>query len=56
MWSVPLSTTSHLIFAGGMTIYIIIGLYFEEKDLVRDFGAQYINYMKQVKRLIPFIH
>ncbi|MGX5173283.1 methyltransferase family protein [Aliikangiella sp. IMCC44653] len=56
MWSVPLSTVSHIMFAGGMSIYIVVGLYFEERDLVRDFGDDYLNYMARVKRLIPFVH
>jgi methanethiol S-methyltransferase len=56
MWAVPLSTSSHLMFAGGMTIYILVGLYFEERDLIREFGHDYLEYMKRVKRLIPFIH
>lgn len=55
MWSVPVSTVSHLFFAGGMTLYIFVGLYFEEKDLLRDFGATYKDYMRRVKKLIPFI-
>lgn len=41
MWAVPVSTTSHLLFAGGMTIYIFIGLYFEEKRFnTRDWYPQ----------------
>ncbi len=56
MWSVPLSTTSHFMFASGMTLYIAVGLYFEEIDLIRDFGTAYLDYMKRVKRLIPFVH
>jgi protein-S-isoprenylcysteine O-methyltransferase Ste14 len=55
MWAVPVSTLSHLFFAGGMTLYIFIGLYFEEKDLQREFGDTYKDYMARVKRLIPFI-
>tara|TARA_R110001592_G_scaffold58801_2_gene177994 strand:+ start:707 stop:1444 length:738 start_codon:yes stop_codon:yes gene_type:complete len=55
MWAVPVSTLSHLLFAGGMTLYIFIGLYFEEKDLQREFGETYKDYMARVKRLIPFI-
>lgn len=55
MWAVPVSTVSHLFFAGSMTLYILVGLYFEEKDLVREFGATYLDYMKRVKRLIPFV-
>ena len=55
VWSVPLSTVSHLVFAAGISIYIFIGLYFEEKDLISEFGDTYLEYMKQVKRVIPFI-
>jgi protein-S-isoprenylcysteine O-methyltransferase Ste14 len=56
MWAVPVATTSHALFALSMTVYIFIGLYFEEKDLNREFGEQYKNYQQRVKRLIPFIH
>ncbi|MDF1643301.1 MAG: isoprenylcysteine carboxylmethyltransferase family protein [Pseudomonadales bacterium] len=55
MWALPASTTSHLLFAGGITIYIFVGLYFEEKDLVQEFGGSYVKYMKRVKRVIPFV-
>ncbi|MFT7186531.1 MAG: protein-S-isoprenylcysteine O-methyltransferase Ste14 [Pseudohongiellaceae bacterium] len=55
MWTVPVSTVSHLFFVGGMTLYIFVGLYFEEKDLLREFGVSYKDYMARVKRIIPFI-
>jgi protein-S-isoprenylcysteine O-methyltransferase Ste14 len=55
MWAVPLSTTSHLVFATGISVYIFVGLYFEEKDLIQEFGEIYLEYMKRVKRVIPFI-
>jgi len=55
MWAVPVATTSHLFFAGGMTVYIVVGLYFEEKDLIREFGQTYRDYMLKVKRVIPFL-
>ena len=55
MWFVPTATASHLFFATGITIYIFIGLYFEEQSLIRSFGDDYRNYKKRVKKLIPFI-
>ena len=55
IWAVPISTASHLVFAAGMSIYVFIGLHFEEKDLIQEFGETYQNYMKRVKRVIPFI-
>jgi protein-S-isoprenylcysteine O-methyltransferase Ste14 len=36
-----------------ITIYTLIGLDFEEKKLIREFGNDYIEYMKKVPRLIP---
>lgn len=55
VWAVPTSTTSHLVFAAGISAYIFIGLYFEEKDLIAEFGQTYLDYMDRVKRVIPFI-
>lgn len=56
VWAVPLSTTSHLVFAVGISVYIFIGLHFEEKDLIREFGETYLDYMQRVKRVIPFVY
>jgi protein-S-isoprenylcysteine O-methyltransferase Ste14 len=36
-----------------MTIYILIGLYFEERDLVRHFGDAYREYQRTTPMLIP---
>jgi protein-S-isoprenylcysteine O-methyltransferase Ste14 len=55
VWAVPISTASHLVFATGISTYIFVGLYFEEKDLVKEFGETYLAYIKRVKRVIPFI-
>ena len=55
IWAVPVATLSHVFFAAGITLYIFVGLYFEEQDLVREFGSEYRGYMRRVKRLIPFI-
>lgn len=52
-WSTPEMTGGHLVFSGGMTIYIIIGVYFEEKALTRQFGKKYKNYRSRVPKFIP---
>ena len=36
-------------------IYIDIGSYFEEKTLIRKFGASYINFQSKTNKFIPFI-
>jgi protein-S-isoprenylcysteine O-methyltransferase Ste14 len=36
-----------------MTLYVFIGLYFEEKDLVATLGQDYENYRKRVRMILP---
>lgn len=55
IWFTPLMTVGHLIFAIGMSIYILIGVYHEEKDLVKLFGTRYSNYRMQTARFFPNI-
>jgi methanethiol S-methyltransferase len=44
---------SSLITALALTVYIRIGIYFEEKKLVEQFGKAYQDYQKKVPMLIP---
>ena len=53
IWAAPTMTLSHLLFAVGMTAYILIGIQFEEKDLLKQFGRKYAAYRKRVPMLIP---
>jgi protein-S-isoprenylcysteine O-methyltransferase Ste14 len=53
MWLQAHMTVGQLLLCLGMTVYVFIGLYFEEKDLVREFGNRYKAYMHQVPRLFP---
>lgn len=53
LWSTPTMSWSHLFLAFGMTVYVLIGLYFEERDLVRDLGEDYADYRRRVPQLIP---
>ncbi len=53
LWISPDMTFSKLVFAANMSIYIFIGVYFEEKDLSRRFGAQYDDYRQRVPMVLP---
>ncbi|MET0052068.1 MAG: isoprenylcysteine carboxylmethyltransferase family protein [Candidatus Thiodiazotropha sp.] len=53
IWFTPVMTVGHLLFALGMSSYILIGVYHEEKDLVRAFGERYIRYMRTTARFFP---
>ena len=52
-WSVPTMTAGRLLFALGLTAYILIGIAFEERDLLRLFGERYRTYQEQVGMLFP---
>ena len=53
IWATPDMTLGHLMFSVFMTGYILIGTYFEEQDLVRNFGGKYIMYRNSVPKVIP---
>lgn len=53
IWLSPVMTTSLLALNFGLTAYIYIGSFFEERRLVREFGQTYELYQKEVPRLIP---
>lgn len=52
-WATPMMTVGHLLFAMGMTVYILIALRYEERDLLREHGEQYRQYQNRVPMLVP---
>ena len=55
-WSVPMMTLGHLVFSLGMTVYVVIGMYFEEKGLARELGETYTSYQQETKKIIPNVY
>ncbi len=52
-WFTPVMNVTHLFFAVLMTLYVLLGIYWEEKDLIRDFGDTYREYKQKVPMFFP---
>jgi protein-S-isoprenylcysteine O-methyltransferase Ste14 len=53
IWSTTVITVDRLLFNVIWTIWIFLGTWFEEKDLVRFFGQDYMVYQQQTPMIIP---
>lgn len=52
-WATPTMTSAHLVFAVTTTIYILMAIQWEEKDLVAIDGQAYEDYQQKVPMLVP---
>lgn len=53
MLATPDMTVGRAVLAVGMIVYILIGLYYEERDLMAEFGDTYRDYKARVGGLLP---
>jgi protein-S-isoprenylcysteine O-methyltransferase Ste14 len=53
IWLTPSVSQNSLTVYIGATLYILIGTYFEERKLLRDFGEAYAQYKRRTPMIIP---
>jgi protein-S-isoprenylcysteine O-methyltransferase Ste14 len=53
LWFSPSFTVNSLAFALGATSYILVGMIFEERKLVAEYGQVYQDYQKKTPALVP---
>ncbi len=57
VWPTPVMTGTRLVFALTSTVYLMLAVPFEERDLRKVFGAAYADYARRVRwRMLPFIY
>jgi len=52
-WATPEMTAGHLLLAVGVSVYMLIAIRYEERDLVGLFGKDYEDYRAEVGMLAP---
>lgn len=56
IWLIPIMTWNLLALITGLTAYIFIGVIFEERKLVKEFGEEYTEYRSHTPMLVPGLH
>jgi methanethiol S-methyltransferase len=52
-WVTPTMSAGHLLFAAFLTVYMLVAIPIEERDLVDVYGEQYEQYRRRVPALVP---
>ncbi len=55
LWAAPVMSVARFVLAAGLSIYILLAIQWEEKDLIQQFGEKYKKYKTAVPMLIPIL-
>lgn len=55
VWATPSMSMTQIALSAGFTVYIFIGLWFEERDLIAEHGDEYRVYRKEAGLVLPRI-
>ncbi len=53
LWLIPVMTVNTLVLYSGLTVYLLLGAWFEERKLLAEYGAAYAAYRARTPMLIP---
>jgi methanethiol S-methyltransferase len=53
-WAAPEMSMSRLVFAAGFSVYVFIGIHFEERSLLRALGPEYAAWRERTPMLLAF--
>ena len=53
LWLSPSMTLNSFVVCASLTIYVLVGIFFEERKLLREFGREYADYKANTPMLIP---
>lgn len=52
-WATPQMSAGHLLLAAAVSVYMLVGIFYEERDLVITFGDDYVSYRDRAGMLTP---
>jgi len=52
-WATPRMSAGHMLLSLGMSLYIVVGVHFEERALQRELGGAYVRYQASTPKFVP---
>ena len=53
IWSTPTMSMTHFMLSFSLTIYVLLAVVYEERDLVTTLGRDYEDYQRRVRMIVP---